>query len=283
MHNEKVDGFPLSSLREISALKQCENNRYCVNLLDIVVGRSRDSIFLVFDYAEHDLSKLVKKFKIPFKESEIKTLMLQLLSALSYLHSKNIVHRDIKMSNLLYNNQGELKLADFGLARTIPINDNVMTLKVVTLWYRAPELLLGSARYSYSIDIWSVGCVLCELYLGYPLFQGNDELDQLYKIFNALGAPSVNIWPDVINMPLIIKGTVNLDVHQNKYKYNNINGLFPDVNIECIDFINLLLAFDPMQRLTAVDSILHDYFYKSPYMIDSSLMPTFPSSHVNLK
>jgi serine/threonine protein kinase len=283
MHNEKMIGFPLSSLREISALKQCENNKHCVNLLDIVVGRSRDSIFLVLDYAEHDLSKLTKKFKKPFKESEIKTLILQLLSALSYLHSKKIVHRDIKMSNLLYNNQGELKLADFGLSRAIPIDDNVMTLEVVTLWYRSPELLLGSTRYSYSIDIWSVGCVLCELYLDHPVFQGKDEIDQIYEIFKILGAPSVNIWSNVINMPLIIKGTINLDIHQNKYKYNNISELFPDVNIECLDFINLLLALDPTQRITAVDAILHDYFDKSPYMIHSSLMPTFPSSHINLK
>ena len=143
----RQDGFPITSLREISLLKKCKHINI-VNILDVVVGNNRDGIFLVFEYCEHDLSSLLNIFKIPFTESEIKCLIIQLLSGLDYLHNNYIIHRDIKLSNLLYNNQGILKIADFGLARYYSDPSVIMTSTVVTLWYRSPELLLGEINYT---------------------------------------------------------------------------------------------------------------------------------------
>ncbi len=174
MHNEDYDGFPLTSLREIRLLKKC-NHINIVNLKDVAVGTKRDAVFLIFEYCEHDLAVLVSKIKSPFKESEVKCLAMQLLSAVEYIHRNWIVHRDIKLSNLLYNSKGQLKLADFGLARTLSKpSPTQITQKVVTLWYRSPELLLGTVSYSFTIDVWSAGCILAELLLGRPLLPGHD-------------------------------------------------------------------------------------------------------------
>jgi cyclin-dependent kinase 10 len=202
MHGESAEGFPVTSLREISVLRLASGRNHCVKLLDVAVNDRRDGVFLVFEYCEHDLATLLTNLPHAFSESEIKTLTMHLLSALDFLHSHYIIHRDIKMSNLLYNNRGQLKLADFGLARPFTIlrgpenlsskrNGHLiadpMTARVVTLWYRAPELLLlptaDSSKWSYStaVDIWACGCVSAELLRGgKPLLPGSDEIDQVY-------------------------------------------------------------------------------------------------------
>ena len=173
LHNEKMSGFPLTSLREIKTLSLCSRHKYIVKLLDIVVGVG-STVYLLFEYCDHDLLKITKAHKKAqcgssssirplFTESESKRLALQLLSAIEFMHSKHIVHRDIKLANLLYTSKGELKVADFGLARIIgfplPVagDDAKLTSEVTTLWYRAPELLLGKTAYSFEIDIWSAG------------------------------------------------------------------------------------------------------------------------------
>lgn len=129
LHNEKTDGFPLTTLREIAALRLCSGHPNCVELLDVAVGKRRDGVFLVFEYCEHDLSALVKTFRQPFNEAEVKSLLLQLLSAIAFLHRNKMIHRDIKLSNLLYNNRGKLKVADFGLARVFSTPKAKMTPK----------------------------------------------------------------------------------------------------------------------------------------------------------
>ena len=181
-------------------------------LLEMAVNRERDGIFLVFEYCEHDLSTLLEHIPKAFSESEVKTLTMQLLSAVAYMHRHWIIHRDIKMSNLLYNNKGELKVADFGLARTFSIEKKgdmtrtaPMTPIVVTLWYRSPELLLrpqhsdtekksnrnisndippadifSKSTYETGVDLWACGCVMAELLRGgVPLLPGNSEIDQV--------------------------------------------------------------------------------------------------------
>lgn len=134
LHNETKDGFPLTSLREISCLRRISHPN-CVKLLEVVVGRKRDGVFLVFEYCEHDLASLLEHVRQPFSESEVKSLVLQILSAVQYLHEHWIIHRDIKLSNLLYNNRGEIKLADFGLARTFCLPMEPMTQKVLHYHY----------------------------------------------------------------------------------------------------------------------------------------------------
>jgi len=182
MENEK-EGFPLTAIREIMILKRL-NHKNIINLLEIVTSKPseknkfRGNVYLVFEYMEHDLSGLVGR-KYDFTVPIIKTIMKQLLLGLEYLHDNNIIHRDIKGANILINNKGELKLADFGLARLYNPDNKIpknYTNKVVTLWYRAPELLLGENNYGPAIDMWSVGCVFSELLTGQPAFKGKKTM-----------------------------------------------------------------------------------------------------------
>jgi serine/threonine protein kinase len=194
-HHEASDGFPTTTLREITLLKEIQasgGHQHIVALKDITVSSSRSGVFLVFEYAEHDLATLIDNHykqhqSSPFRESEVKKLMQQLLDALRFLHARCIIHRDLKCSNLLYNHKGEVKVADFGLARRIgrdnDINDHSkLTPKVVSLWYRPPELLFGLERYDEGVDNFGAGCIMGELLLGKPVMDGRNDMDQLQKM-----------------------------------------------------------------------------------------------------
>lgn len=280
LHHENQEGFPLTSVREIKTLKRC-NHPNIISLVDIVVGPKRDAVFLLFEYCEHDLSLIMKNIQNPFSESEIKCLILQLFLAVDYIHQNWIVHRDIKLSNLLYNSSGQLKLADFGLARTLtfPSNDDLTPL-VVTLWYRSPELLFACQNYGFSVDIWSVGCVFAELLLNSgPLFNGMSEIDQLYAIFKVLGAPTARIWPSVINTPVVKNGSISLEKEKLRYPYNNLAEYFPRLSEEGLELLNRIFAYDPQLRITARAASCHEYFVTSPYPKTEEFMPTFASFH----
>lgn len=256
LHNEKQDGFPLTSVREVAVLKRL-NHVNCVKLKEMAVARHHDSVYLVFEYCEHDLASLLSHYDRPFSESEVKTLVLQLLGAIEYLHDHYILHRDIKLSNLLYNNRGQLKLADFGLARTFCRPTKRMTNKVVTLWYRAPEVLLGQEDYGPPLDIWAVGCILIELLVYKPTFPGQDELEQIEKIFQVLGAPNDRIWPGVTNLPLIAKHVVDLPRYQQRFQLNNIRRKVPDISDHGLAVINAMLTYDPAKRATVCGSLIY--------------------------
>ena len=182
-----------------------------MKLKDIVVGKDRerwafcrlvrDSVYMVMEYCEQDIDYILKSQSRPWSLSEVKCLIRQLLSAVAYLHSHWMIHRDLKTSNLLYTNQGRLKVADFGLVRLMGYPLRRVTTNVVTLWYRPPELLLGSTVYSFGLDIWSVGCILGELIFRKPILCGTNENDQLLKIFDLLGCPRVNDWPEIERLP----------------------------------------------------------------------------------
>jgi serine/threonine protein kinase len=209
-------------------------------------------------------------------------LLHQLLDAVRFLHQeKFIIHRDIKLSNLLYNNRGQLKLADFGLARTF-YQDANLTQNVVTLWYRAPELLLGATTYTCSIDCWAIGCTLGELLLQRPILPGDNEMDQLFRIFGLVGCPNTRIWPEVEDLPLIRQGKIDLRVEREKYPYNNIKVLLPALGEEGFLMLNQLLAYDPKKRLSCEECLQHDYFYSPPYPKEFELMPTFPTFHTDV-
>ncbi|XP_058731829.1 cyclin-dependent kinase G-2 isoform X2 [Vicia villosa] len=209
MEKEK-EGFPLTSLREINVLLSF-HHPYIVDVKEVVVGSSLDSIFMVMEYMEHDLKGLMESMKQPFSQSEVKCLMIQLLEGVKYLHDNWVLHRDLKTSNLLLNNRGELKICDFGLARQYGSPLKPYTHLVVTLWYRAPELLLGARQYSTAIDMWSLGCIMAELLSKEPLFNGKTEFDQLDKIFRILGTPNETIWPGFSKLPGV---KVNFVKHQ---------------------------------------------------------------------
>ncbi|KAI3780045.1 hypothetical protein L2E82_09906 [Cichorium intybus] len=204
------EGFPLTSLREINILLSFHHPSI-VDVKEVVVGSNLDSIFMVMEYMEHDLKALMETMKQPFSQSEVKCLMLQLLEGTQYLHDNWVLHRDLKTSNLLLNNRGELKICDFGLARQYGSPLKPYTHLVVTLWYRAPELLLGAKEYSTAIDMWSLGCIMAELLSKQPLFNGKTEFDQLDKIFKILGTPNETIWPGFSKLPGV---KVNFVKHQ---------------------------------------------------------------------
>ena len=306
LHNEKDDGFPITSLRELNCLKRCSGHPNVVALLDVVVGNN-NGVFLVFEYAEHDLAQILDASsssssssfsgRSPFSESEVKCLVYQLLSGVAHLHSLWLMHRDLKLQNLLYTNAGQLKIADFGLARACGRRDrdpSALTQKVVTLWYRAPELLLGAEAYSNAIDVWSCGCVLAELLLGRPLMPGRDEADQLSLVFALLGAPTQRIWPDISNMPLVRSGAVNLYREQQRHPYNDLEAIFPrhakfagssfssssssssSAASPLLDLLNGLLCLAPERRLACSVALRHGYFYTSPHPKEVALMPSFP-------
>lgn len=149
------------------------------------MGAKRSCVFLVFEYCEHDIAGLIDQMKTPFSVSEVKRIMIQILSAVRHLHDQYIIHRDLKLSNLLYNRYGLTKVADFGLAREFGLPPNRMTPKVVTLWYRSPELLLGCETYTTAVDLWACGCIFGELLLHAPLIQGRSEMEQLRFMFRV--------------------------------------------------------------------------------------------------
>ncbi len=177
-------GFPVTALREIHCLNAAKH-RHIVDLREIVTGEGEATgdVYIVMEFLEHDLKTLQDEMDEPFMPSEVKTLLLQLASAVEFLHDHWILHRDLKTSNILMNNRGEIKVADFGMARFCgdPPPNNLTQL-VVTLWYRSPELLLGTKTYDSSIDMWSLGCIFGELLTKNPLLQGKNEVDQLSKV-----------------------------------------------------------------------------------------------------
>ncbi|OAT14176.1 CMGC/CDK protein kinase [Blastomyces gilchristii SLH14081] len=194
------DGFPITGLREIQTLLESRHTNV-VHLREVVMGNDMDDVYLVMDFVEHDLKTLLEDMREPFLPSETKTLLLQIISATEFLHSHWIIHRDLKTSNLLMNNRGEIKLADFGMARYYGDPPPKLTQLVVTLWYRSPELLLGADKYGPEIDMWSIGCIFGELLTKEPLFQGKNEVDQLSKIFALTGPPTTQTWPSFRSLP----------------------------------------------------------------------------------
>ncbi len=201
MDREK-DGIPVSGLREISILLTCHHENV-VRLREVAVGRSLESIFLVMNYCEQDLASLLDNMQAPFSEAQVKCIVKQVLQGLKYLHGRFIIHRDLKVSNLLMTDKGCVKIADFGLARLFGLPAKPMTPKVVTLWYRSPELLLSSKSQSTAVDMWSAGCILGELLAHKPLMPGRSEIDQINLIIDLLGTPSDAIWPEFSSLPTV--------------------------------------------------------------------------------
>ncbi|CAA6660084.1 unnamed protein product [Spirodela intermedia] len=273
------EGFPLTSLREINILLSLHHPSI-VDVKEVVVGSSLDSIFMVMEYMEHDLKGLMDVMKQPFSQSEVKCLMLQLLEGVKYLHDNWVLHRDLKTSNLLVNNHGDLKICDFGLSRQYGSPLKPYTHLVVTLWYRAPELLLGAKEYSTDIDMWSLGCIMAELLAKEPLFGGRTEVDQLDKIFRILGTPNERIWPGFAKLP-------GVKVNFIKQPYNKLREKFPATSF-CgrptlseagFDLLNQLLTYDPEKRITADAALNHEWFCEVPLPKSKDFMPTFPAQN----
>ena len=235
---------------------------------------------MVFEYMDHDLTGLMDTPSIRFTESQVKCYMVQLLNGLEYCHGEAVLHRDIKGSNLLIDNNGNLKIADFGLARTFGEPGRKYTNRVITLWYRPPELLLGSTLYGPSVDMWSVGCLLAELLTRKPLFPGKDEAEQLDLIFHVIGSPNDRVWPNWRDLPQsdMVSDTrifpAQLERHYRKLAtYHSA-----PYSAAIADLLRKMLTLDPEKRITATEALAHRWFQEEPYACRKEDLPKHKES-----
>ncbi|KAL7154283.1 hypothetical protein ABFS83_04G224100 [Erythranthe nasuta] len=243
------------NLREVKSLRRL-NHPNIIKLLEIV--RQNNELFFIFEYMEHNLYQIMKDQQRSFSEEEIRVLMSQVLQGLAHVHKHGYFHRDLKPENLLVTNN-TIKIADFGLARelssTPPYTDYVSTR-----WYRAPEVLLQSASYTPAIDMWAVGAILAELFTSDPIFPGESEIDQLYKICCVLGAPDWNTFPEATNISRLA------DITYSDIIPANLSQIIPYASSEAIDLIKQLCSWDPLKRPTADQCLQHPFFHVTKWV-----------------
>ncbi|PKA63550.1 putative serine/threonine-protein kinase [Apostasia shenzhenica] len=253
--------------REIMILQKLDHPNV-LKLEGLATSRMHYSLYLVFDFMQSDLTRVISRRDTILTEPQIKCYMHQLLSGLQHCHERGILHRDIKGSNLLIDKNGVLKIGDFGLANYFdPNQKRPLTNRVVTLWYRAPELLLGSTNYGVGIDLWSAGCLLAEMFIGRPIMPGRTEVEQLHKIFRLCGSPSEDYWRR-------LKVSTNFQPPR-PYK-STILETFKDFPSSSLSLLTLLLAIEPSDRGTALSALQSEFFITHPLACNLSDLPVLP-------
>lgn len=251
------EGIPSTAIREISLLKELQHPNI-VRLYDVI--HSERKLTLVFEYLDQDLKKYLDICQHGLEIPILKSFLYQLLTGVAHCHQHRILHRDLKPPNLLINRDGQLKLADFGLARAFGIPVRSYTHEVVTLWYRSPDVLLGSRKYSTPVDIWSVGCIFAEMANGRPLVAGTSESDQLDRIYRLLGTPTLEQYPGIIHLPDYNK-SIHAPQNYHPPPLHGFSTLVPTLDEYGVDLLTRMLQYDPAKRITAQIALTHTFFH----------------------
>ncbi|KAM9893022.1 hypothetical protein OXX69_011841, partial [Metschnikowia pulcherrima] len=243
------DGLDMSAIREVKYLKELRHQNV-IELIDVFMSHD-NNLNLVLEFLPCDLEVLIKDQSIVFKSSDIKSWLLMTLRGLHHCHRNFILHRDLKPNNLLLAPDGQLKIADFGLARAFGNANEDFTPKVVTRWYRAPELLFGAKHYTGAVDLWAVGIIFAELMLRTPYLPGKDDLDQLEVTFKALGTPTEQVWPNVSNLPLY--NALRVYPLPSRQELRN---RFSAATEKALDLMISLTQLDPSKRCDSTQALL---------------------------
>ncbi|XKL69419.1 hypothetical protein PGB90_007188 [Kerria lacca] len=282
---QEEEGAPFTAIREASLLKNLKHNNI-VTLHDIV--HTKHTLTFVFEYVHTDLSQYMERYNGGLHYGNVRLFLFQLLRGLAYIHKRRVLHRDVKPQNLLISEIGELKLADFGLARAKSVPSHTYSHEVVTLWYRPPDVLLGSTEYSTSLDIWGVGCIFIEMITGVPTFPGvRDTIDQLDKIFRVLGTPTEKDWEGVTRLRGYRQNVEKIGF----YRGQKLGYVFPRLyditegeilanaflqknefvksrSVQKLKFLRIVqilcVRMHPDKRITAEDAMNHKYFHNLP-------------------
>ncbi|KAJ7291214.1 kinase-like domain-containing protein [Mycena rebaudengoi] len=275
IHLDAEEGTPSTAIREISLLKELKH----VNILRLHdVIHTETKLILVFEFCEQDLKKYMDQHgnRGALDPGTVRSFMFQLLKGTNFCHENQVLHRDLKPQNLLINRKGELKLGDFGLARAFGVPVNTFSNEVVTLWYRAPDVLLGSRTYSTSIDLWSCGCIFAEMISGMPLFRGKDNNDQLAHIMRILGTPSHQQFAKMLkdSPEIVLKEFPVLPKI-------NFAQVLPKASPLALDLLERLLKFDPAERISAADALAHPYFTEATNPVPNVSSGSMPPPNFN--
>jgi cyclin-dependent kinase 8/11 len=275
-------GLSQSAIREMALCRELRHENL-VNLHEIILEDK--CIYMIFEYAEYDLLQIIHyhvhqpKPKQKIHDSAVRSIMAQLLQGVAYLHRNWVLHRDLKPANIMISKSGQVKCGDLGLARLFynPLQPLFNGDKVVvTIWYRAPELLLGAKQYGPAIDMWAIGCIFAELLVLRPLFKGDEvkgdnkkqvpfQREQLKKIIDILGTPTPEQWPDLVNMPEYNQ----LKTFRTQHYANQLPNWYKLIgpmaaSQEGLKLLMSLLVYDPNKRISAVEALKHPYFQEMP-------------------
>lgn len=260
---QEEEGIPPTSIREISILQELHHPNV-VGLKEVI--NSQGKLTLVFEYLDMDLKKYLDTQRAPASPILIKSYAYQILCGLCYCHCHRIIHRDMKPQNLLLDKAGMIKIGDFGLARAFTIPLRNYTHEVITLWYRPPEILLGSKFYSLPVDMWSTGAIIAEMITRHPLFPGDSEIDELFSIFKILGTPTEETWPGVSEFP-------SYSSTFPKFRRKKLSDVIRNADPLVLDLIEKMLEYDPAKRISAKEALEHPYFNELSPEIKSQFRP----------
>ncbi|KAG4427288.1 Cell division control protein 2 [Cadophora sp. M221] len=273
LENEN-EGIPYTAIREISLLKEMDNANI-VRLFNVIHADDY-KLYLVFEFLDLDLKKYMESLPainggkgkalpegsgpslstLGLGKAVVKKFMRQLCEGVRYCHGRRILHRDLKPQNLLIDRNGNLKLADFGLARAFDVPLLAYTHEVVTLWYRSPEILLGGHQYSTGVDVWSIGCIFAEMCTRKPLFPGDSEMNEIFKIFKLLGTPTEAEWPSIMDHACF----PNFNASFPKWIRDRCIPLCSNLDEKGLNLLEKLLVYNPAARISAKQACMHVYF-----------------------